>query len=58
MGHKIKILTNEYQHAGEIKVIWDGTDQCGNKVSAGLYLYTINVNNVTQKGKLHLIRNK
>lgn len=57
MGHTIRTLNNKYQHAGEHEVIWDGTDEVGIKVPSGLYLYTIQVNHMTLKGKLYLIRN-
>lgn len=57
MGHKIKILEEGFQQAGEHEAVWDGTDEVGNKAPSGFYLYTIQVNSITQKGKLYLIRN-
>lgn len=58
MGRITKTLVDEYQQAGEQKAVWDGTDTYGNKAPAGLYMYAVQVNDITQTRKLYLIRNK
>jgi photosystem II stability/assembly factor-like uncharacterized protein len=41
LGQKIKILLNEERQAGTHSIAWDGSDELGKPVSAGLYLYTL-----------------
>ncbi len=40
-GQLIRILVNENKQKGNYSVTWDGTDQKGNKVTAGIYLYRL-----------------
>jgi hypothetical protein len=42
MGRAVKALVNESQNAGFRSVIWDATNDVGQSVSAGIYLYRIN----------------
>ncbi len=42
-GRLIKILVNDNKNKGDYSVIWDGTDQKGNKVTSGIYLYRLQV---------------
>ena len=41
IGREIKTIVNEEQKAKYYKIIWDGKDQFGNKVSTGMYFYQI-----------------
>ena len=43
IGRKIKVLVNDYQSAGFRSVKWNGTNGFGDPVSAGMYIYTIQV---------------
>jgi len=42
-GQLIRTLINEYHEPGEYSVIWNGTDDNGQRVGSGLYLYRLNV---------------
>ncbi len=41
MGRSIKSLVNNNQSAGYRSVQWDATNNFGEPVSAGMYIYTI-----------------
>ncbi len=41
LGREVKTLTNSMFEAGVHKLLWDGTDNAGNKVSSGAYIYKI-----------------
>ena len=41
-GQEVKNFVNEIQQAGNHSITWDGLDNLGNKVTSGLYFYTIN----------------
>ena len=47
-GQKIRSLINEQIEAGEHSVVWDGDNSLGKKVSSGLYLYKLKINNKTE----------
>ena len=38
-GKKVRTLVNEYQNSGPKKVIWNGDNNHGKQVPAGMYLY-------------------
>ncbi len=44
-GKKIKTLLNKRQTAGSYKIIWDGIDDYGKRVSAGIYILKFNADN-------------
>ncbi len=45
LGREIKTLVDAPQSAGEHQVIWDGTNNAGQAVSAGTYIYGLKVGN-------------
>jgi hypothetical protein len=51
MGQEINTLVNKIQSIGNHKVLWDGRDKSGQKVSSGIYLYHLKTGlyNQTQK---------
>ncbi|MDP2363452.1 MAG: FlgD immunoglobulin-like domain containing protein, partial [Ignavibacteria bacterium] len=48
LGKEIKELLNETCSCGEYEIAWNGTDNFGNKVSSGVYFFTMEANNFTQ----------
>jgi hypothetical protein len=38
-GQKVSSLTDDYYAAGEHNIIWDGTNDRGDNVASGIYLY-------------------
>ena len=55
-GFLVKTLLNEKQSSGYKMVKWDGTNDHGQKVSAGLYLYSIHTKNFKATSKMALLK--
>ena len=56
LGKQIKTLVNQSQDAGNRTVFWDGRDDLGRTVSAGVYLYQIKAGEFTQTRKMLLLK--
>ena len=58
MGRSVRTLVNEYKESGrsDYKVVWDGKNDHGQQVSAGLYLYTLSSNGLTDHAKMVLMK--
>ena len=57
MGKVVKTLVNEEQENRGRKVIeWDATDNNGNKVSSGMYFYSIQTPEFSQTKKMLLLK--
>jgi hypothetical protein len=56
LGKRIKTLVNQSQDAGNKTTFWDGTDNLGRQVSAGVYLYQIQAGEFTQTRKMLLLK--
>jgi Cohesin domain/FlgD Ig-like domain/Dockerin type I domain len=55
-GQMIKTLVDGNQNAGVFKVVWDGTNNSGAKVSSGVYFYRIAAGKFAQVKKLLLLK--
>ena len=55
-GIIVKCLINENQKVGNRSIIWDATNNLGQTVSAGLYVYTIQVGGFRQSRKMVLVK--
>ena len=55
-GQKVRTLANATQAAGTYSAVWDGTDNNGNAVSSGAYIYSINAEGFQQSRKMMLIK--
>jgi PKD repeat protein len=56
MGRSIKSLVNSNQSAGYRSIQWNATNNLGEPVSAGLYLYTIQAGKFRQVRKMVLLK--
>ena len=55
-GTLVKTLVNDVQSSGYRTLKWNGTNDKGQKVSAGLYLYRIEAEGFTDTKKMALIK--
>ncbi|NIV95765.1 T9SS type A sorting domain-containing protein [candidate division KSB1 bacterium] len=56
VGQKIKTLVDEVKAAGAHSVTWDGTDERGQPVPSGVYLYRFDAGVVSGTKKMILVR--
>ena len=56
MGRSIRSLLNGSQTAGYRSIIWDATNNLGEPVSAGMYVYTIQTGEFRQTKKMVLLK--
>ena len=56
LGKQIKTLVKQSQDAGNKIAVWDGTDNLGRQVSAGVYLYQIQAGEFSQTRKMLLLK--
>ncbi len=56
IGQKIRTLVQEYQSSGEYVVRWDGTDDYGQKVSSGIYIYHLTFGDFAQTRRMMLLK--
>ncbi len=55
-GEEIRTLANEQREAGSHAVRWDGSDERGNPVASGMYLYQLRADNFARVRKMNLLR--
>lgn len=55
-GQKVKTLVNGILASGDHKYEWNGSDEKGEKVSSGIYLYRLNVHDQTESKKMMLLK--
>ena len=59
MGRLVRTLVNEYKEAGNTNgysVTWDGLDNLGNRVSTGIYIYSLQSQGVNTSKKMLLMK--
>jgi hypothetical protein len=56
LGRQVKTLMDQTQDAGYRSIIWDATNDYGNPVSAGIYLYQIQAGEYMQTKKMVLLK--
>lgn len=56
IGREIRQLVNETQDAGYKSIIWDGRDNSGRTVGAGVYLFRISAGNFQEVKKMVLLK--
>ena len=56
MGQKIATLVNGNMEAGRHNITWNGMDDLGNPVAAGLYLYQLEAKDFVKTRKMVLLK--
>jgi flagellar hook assembly protein FlgD len=56
LGRGIKVLDNGIKNPGYHTVRWEGKDGYGKNVSAGIYLYQLQIGQYIQTNKMVLIK--
>jgi len=55
-GALVRTLVNEISSPGVHSALWDGTDETGNKVSSGIYIYRLQAGKFTKSNKMLLVK--
>lgn len=55
-GQRIKTLQAGFQMAGQYKAIWDGSNESGDRVSSGIYIYRLKTHTTHQSKRMVLIQ--
>ena len=55
-GNHIKSLINSYKQKGSHSIYWDATNKFGETLSTGMYIYTIQVDNLREIKKMILVK--
>jgi hypothetical protein len=56
LGQKVRTLVNENRKAGAYQVVWNGTNDFGNKVSTGIYFYRLEAGDFVDTKKMVLMK--
>ena len=56
LGNKVNQLVNGTQNSGYKSVMWDATNNLGQPVSAGVYLYNIEAGDFNKTKKMILLK--
>jgi hypothetical protein len=56
LGREVKMVLSEQRGAGTHSVIWDGTNNAGQKVASGIYIYRMQAGSFTAVKRMVLIR--
>lgn len=56
LGRRVKTLLNDTKAAGTYTVEWNGTDESGNQVASGIYLYRLETTDFSQSKKMLLLK--
>lgn len=56
VGQKVKTLVNGKQDAGYHNVVWDGTNESGQRVASGVYIFNAVLDKHVTSGKMLLVK--
>lgn len=56
LGHLVKTFIQGYQHPGNYRLIWDGTNNHGENAASGTYYYQIKTDGFIDVQKMTLVR--
>ncbi|HEC43588.1 MAG TPA: hypothetical protein ENI20_12250 [Bacteroides sp.] len=54
-GREVHTLVNQVLHAGNHKLVWDGRNSSGSKLSNGTYVYTLTIGEIIESRTLMII---
>ena len=55
-GNKVMSLVDDYQSAGKYSIHWNGKNEQGESVSAGMYIYSLQAGSYRQTKKMVLLK--
>ena len=55
-GRTVRTLVSGVRPAGNHQILWDGTNDAGNPVASGIYLYRLTAGDRTETRKMTLVR--
>ena len=56
LGQHVKTLVNEFKPVGDYSVQWDGTNDAGEKLTNGVYIYRMQAESFVESKKLMMIK--
>ena len=56
LGKTVRTLVDDFQSAGMKSVRWEGKDELGHEVAAGIYIYRLEAEDFTQARKLVFVK--
>jgi len=56
LGQEVKTLVSGVKNAGTYNLTWNGTDDAGNKVSSGVYIFRIKANDFIMSKKMVMLK--
>jgi photosystem II stability/assembly factor-like uncharacterized protein len=56
LGQPVRTLVNERKRPGTYKVVWDGRNEVGDKMSSGVYIYRFEAGDFTTAKKMLLLK--
>ncbi len=56
LGQVVRTLVNTRQQAGSYEVLWDGTNDFGQQVASGMYIYRIEAGDFVQAKRMTLLK--
>lgn len=56
LGQRVKTLVDETLEPGNYRTTWDGTDECNEPVSSGVYFYRIQTGQIAKTKKMILMK--
>jgi glycosidase len=56
LGQRVRLLLQENKNPGRYRVVWDGRDDRGRALGAGVYFYTLTAGSFTRSRKMLLLK--
>ena len=56
LGNEVATLVNENKSAGSYEILWNGTNNKGEQVASGTYIYRISAGDFIESKKMILVK--